>query len=205
MVERYPRLRQALPAAALGAALLTGCGSEKQTVQEKPDITSSAHETAKPPTIPTPRETGSRLKQKEFLDGTPALVCNALAAIVNPDKTKRIIAQPIVWNSNKAPVEIMNMSSSGIVVEERDKMPMEWYSMDGKEISEKDVDCASEVIFTAYNKTNNNQVIASVPTVEADFKADFHRVHDGTLVQHDFGPYRQTETDELLQQLQNLS
>lgn len=216
MIERYPKLRHAIvPAAVLAGSLaLAGCGSEKAGgAGESYPIATKAPQTQSPdaspskltpPAVPTPDRTGSRLKNEQINDGESALVCKALAAILNPDGTKRIIAQPIVWDKQKAPVEIMNLASGGVKVEERDKMPMEWYGFNGKQLDEKSVVCQETAVYTAYNKINNNQVVAITPEVGLDFKADFHAVHDGTLVQHDLGPYDSVEVDELLGQLKQL-
>jgi hypothetical protein len=216
MSEHLPSLRRALPAAALAGSLALGisaCGTEQAPSKSgrtatavepgAPGLATSPSDVLTPPAIPTPQDTEShRLKRKEITDGVNALVCNALAAIANPDGTKRPIGRPIVWDlKDKAPVEIMDLEASGINVEQRDPQITEWYSLNGKKIDVGAVACSEQPVFTMANNINHNQVVTTTDVLPTNFHADADAVHNKILAQHDFGPYNRVEFDGLLNDL----
>lgn len=201
MYERFPRTARVASTAVLGGLLIAGCG-KAAAPGEKPDTPAIPTELT-PPAVPTPSETRKlTLESREIVDGDKALVCNAIAAIINPDSTRRVIGRPIIWKEGTlAPVEILNMSSAGIKVEERTPLPTDWYNLDGKKITEDGVACTETPVFTQYNALNNNQVVTTVDTLPEKFRAGPGAIHDAILAQHDMGPYGEVEFEEFREAL----
>lgn len=212
MIERYPKIRKAMPATVLGAALLIGCGAEQPSGQEKPEPRQT---TATQPTPQSPTPNNSKTPEntidparREIISGkTGAIVCEAIAAIKVSEGTYRTIGRPIVTDkTNHMPVEIMNKSTGGLVVETRNPQDIDWYSLAGDELADKAVDCHEQTIFTRTLTQPNGQEVVVASTNKSDSaRVDAHPrqllPENHGLVQHDFGDYGQVELDELREQI----
>lgn len=212
MSEKYTATR-IIAAAAIGGAVLTGCGSgesgSNQVEGKTPPPLTFTPETPQPSKT-APEVSPSALPIDIISGKGSALVCRGLVVLQVPEGF-RTVANPILDPTSKQPLFLENFSREGVTLDkERDSaQPGSWYDLQGSPKNLADLSCKEQVLYThsvtlpQENRgivvTTSSQEFAGVTRLDLDALQG-----SNGLVDHDFGIESEVGMTQRLEQLAQL-